>query len=162
MSILADLLRPADVRGNGSHARPEAGDCDGFWWKDYYSNNSELYVHERQTEFVNFLKRSRDISHLPAGVIAACTVRDPRLFLPKKKFLASQDLQHDEPMESADVEASHCSWPLISSSPLYSEEVRRNVKATMMLDHRINTLRAQMSVPGKLKSTVLTLFVNEF
>ena len=40
-----------------------------------------------QGKFVEFLKNSGDVSHLPQGSIVGVTARDPRLFLPKKKSL---------------------------------------------------------------------------
>ena len=63
------------------------GDCRDLWWKTYYTSTSSRFIHSKQKDFVELLKNCGDVSHLPAGAVVGCTVRDPRLFLPKKKFL---------------------------------------------------------------------------
>ena len=75
--------------------RLSAEETASHWWQwDEYSSAQLTCIASQQCRVWHELQSLPSWSHLPSGLVLGLTVRDPRLFLPKKKTLLLGDEEH--------------------------------------------------------------------
>ena len=69
------------------------------WWQ--HMDDESRGAHAQQERMWAELARTPSWDHLPTGLVFGLTVRDPRLFLPKKKCMV---MGEDAPAENMECE----------------------------------------------------------
>ncbi|KAM4735198.1 ribonucleases P/MRP protein subunit POP1 [Anableps anableps] len=141
-SVLAETLEAATV-------------CDelkssSLWWPQHCKDQSNMELHQQQTDVFNALKGICSTGELPPGTVLGLTVDDPRLTLPKKKVKAvpcvNQAQEADEEKRSElmlrGVPQQCC------QSFLWEQSVRDNVTDNKISEQELNRMRSELLVPG--------------
>ncbi|OQV20319.1 Ribonucleases P/MRP protein subunit POP1 [Hypsibius exemplaris] len=120
-----------------------------FWWKPFLVDGGQTSAMELQHATWTGMDAVPLSSDVRAGSVLGLVVRDPRIFLPRRKIsLADAENQN---ASSGTIGSSsrlpNRSAPL-AASVLWSEGVRDQVKRDKMSDRDMNKLRSALPAPG--------------
>ncbi|XP_013380528.1 ribonucleases P/MRP protein subunit POP1 [Lingula anatina] len=148
-SVLAEVLKPAKLQKENPAGAPDddstvRGVTVKKWWQRYYSDPKISQVATQQEEMWRILCGKQTPAQAPSGGILSLTVGDPRILIPPKKSV----------IDCTDVESTGCRentvsfTPEVSSSPVWSQMVRDEVKFTQLPQSELNRRKGNMLVPG--------------
>ncbi|CAG5127497.1 unnamed protein product [Candidula unifasciata] len=116
----------------------------GFWWKDFYSSTASRSYFLQQSDCWMQVRKCNSPAEAPSNCLLALTVRDPRLLLPPKKtkvFNANREA-------AVGVLPPELFTAGLGVSPLWSAEIRQQVKVTKISEQRLNELKSKHTFPG--------------
>ena len=79
-AVLNDTLKPANVEKISDDCKRSVS-----WWSSYYSTTETKAFHSHQTEIWSSLQGVLSPAEASSNCVLSCTVRDPRIFLPRKR-----------------------------------------------------------------------------
>ncbi|XP_014664368.1 PREDICTED: ribonucleases P/MRP protein subunit POP1-like [Priapulus caudatus] len=115
------------------------------WWEVYYTHQQKAEQQRSQAEAWRALKAVQSPAELPPHCVLGLTVRDPRIFLPKKRTKVMNEVT-EVAVQQVDVATRLPEG--ISASPLWDEGIRKEVTTTKLTEQEMNRLRSQNIVPG--------------
>uniref|UniRef100_A0A1I8P5Q2 Uncharacterized protein n=2 Tax=Stomoxys calcitrans TaxID=35570 RepID=A0A1I8P5Q2_STOCA len=119
------------------------------WIGDYLNNDNFQVIHKKQSEFwTSCRERITSPGELLSNMVLALNIEDFRLNRPEKRSKAlitpNAQIFHEASDFLCDIQ------PLLSSSPLWCEEIRNRISNEMLSTHEYCSLRAKHAiVPGK-------------
>ncbi|XP_027874843.1 ribonucleases P/MRP protein subunit POP1 isoform X1 [Xiphophorus couchianus] len=141
-SVLAETLEAATV-------------CDEvkfspLWWPEHCKDQSNMNLHQQQTDVFNVLKGIYSTGELPPGTVLGLTVDDPRLTLPRQKVKAVPCVNQDPVgYEEKRNQLMLQGVPLqCCQSFLWERSVRDNVTDNKISEQELNRMRSELLVPG--------------
>uniref|UniRef100_A0A3B5MNS3 POP1 homolog, ribonuclease P/MRP subunit n=1 Tax=Xiphophorus couchianus TaxID=32473 RepID=A0A3B5MNS3_9TELE len=90
-SVLAETLEAATVCDVSSLQE----EFSPLWWPEHCKDQSNMNLHQQQTDVFNVLKGIYSTGELPPGTVLGLTVDDPRLTLPRQKVKAVPCVNQD-------------------------------------------------------------------
>ncbi|XP_033112402.1 ribonucleases P/MRP protein subunit POP1-like [Anneissia japonica] len=135
-SVLVDALKISDVT-----CHPDASE-ERHWWENVYQDSNRLAAFQEQSTLWEGMSVEQTATDFDSNCILALTVRDPRHLLPKKRGQVS-DPKKVERTKMSERMNSSCTW-----SPIWDQNVRKEVKTMQMSQHKINQMRSEQLVPG--------------
>uniref|UniRef100_A0A3Q2PV85 POP1 homolog, ribonuclease P/MRP subunit n=1 Tax=Fundulus heteroclitus TaxID=8078 RepID=A0A3Q2PV85_FUNHE len=145
-SVLTDTLEAATVCDAG---RTEL-ESSSPWWPQHCKDQSNMTLHQQQTDVFNILKGVCSTGEVPPGTVLGLTVDDPRLNLPKTKVKAVprvSQLQEADEEKRRELMLRGVPQPCCQSS-LWEQSVRDSVTDNKMSEQELNRMKSEMLVPG--------------
>ncbi|XP_047217407.1 ribonucleases P/MRP protein subunit POP1 isoform X2 [Girardinichthys multiradiatus] len=144
-SVLAETLEAATVCDASMERKSPF-----LWWPQHCKDQSNISLHQQQTDVFDLLKGICSTGELPPGTVLGLTVDDPRLTLPQKKVKAvpfvSQAQEADEEkrreLMMRGVPQQCC------QSFLWDQSVRDNVTDNKISEQELNRTKSELLVPG--------------
>ncbi|XP_056619103.1 ribonucleases P/MRP protein subunit POP1 isoform X1 [Triplophysa dalaica] len=139
--VLTDTLLPANED-------KETVEPSGFWWPNHSQDQTNMKLHQQQTDTFQLLRGVCSTGEIPAGCVLGLTVDDPRLSLPQRRSKTLPDLQPSaEECGVRDLTlrgvVAHC-----GESALWDASVRHSVTHNQMAQQELNRMRSEALVPG--------------
>lgn len=139
--VLTDTLQPANEG-------KETVEPSSFWWPNHIKDQTNMELHQQQTDTFQLLRGVCSTGEIPAGCVLGLTVDDPRLTLPQRRGKTVPDLQPSaDECRVRDLTlrgvVAHC-----SESTLWDASVRHSVTHNQMSQQELNRMRSEMLVPG--------------
>ncbi|XP_014772211.1 ribonucleases P/MRP protein subunit POP1 [Octopus bimaculoides] len=136
LKVLGNAISVSSINKTSSDS-PESP-----WWHSYFNSEDCLMSHETKMKLWQRLGEAYVPTELPQHWILGLTVMDPRFRLPHKKQRAEPSLEAHELDQS--IEAS----PELSTSPLWDEAIRTEIKKTKLSEQEFNKMISESLIPG--------------
>ncbi|XP_054897803.1 ribonucleases P/MRP protein subunit POP1 isoform X2 [Poeciliopsis prolifica] len=139
-SVLAETLEAATV-------------CDELkssplWWPEHCKDQSNMKLHQQQTNVFNVLKDIYSTGELPPGTVLGLTVDDPRLTLPRQRVKAAPCVNQDQGDEKRNQLMLQGVPLQCCQSFLWERSVRENVTDNKISEQELNRMKSELLVPG--------------
>lgn len=146
IKVLTNAVEVASVRWEKSKTNLKAGSEESqnsedvpWWARFYHSEECQSKCVDSQILWKN-LALVKNPAELPSHCVLGMTVTDPRKRLPKKKTYAKPS-----PVDARGNCLDITDHPL---SPLWEEDIRKEVKRTKISEQEFNKIRFENLIPG--------------
>ena len=122
---------------------------NNFWHEIFYAIPENLQAFQNQRCFLDNLKNLKSPAQIPANLIIALTVLDPRFFVPEKRTKSVHNTDKTTEIDLNEIENTQDLIPdLVNRSAIWELNVRNDIIKNCMSTSQINKMRSEILVPG--------------